>query len=153
MASIGTSVGAFFGALGSGLQSAVTGLTPIIAPALAAALPSLLTPKQRMPAYYPQAMPGGAMPYGYNGYGSSPLSLVPGGPQLIPAGVMAPVGPDAGFLEGLANTTGIGSGNRLPRTVEGKDSRGRTRVYVLAPMVKYRVSISRAGRRRCSGGR
>lgn len=142
-----SSLGQLGGAVNAGIQAAIPGLISGGLPLLIQAATAKRTSHTygMVPAggetmngnYYPAVMPGGA-----------PLSLVPGGPSLTPVYSGGPTMLQRGLAE-----LGLGSGTRMPRTIEQQDAAGRTRTYVLAPMVKYRVSISRAGRRRCSGGR
>jgi hypothetical protein len=136
--------------IGGSVGSAVLAAAPAFAPLIAQAI----APKPKLGSYQ-------AQPYG----GSYPMANVP--TTYLPGGAiggMAAITSSLGDIFGgqpifggaqVPSTQGqaIFSGPaRMPRTVEGKDAQGRTRIYVLAPMVKYRVSIHRAGRRRCHAG-
>lgn len=149
MANISTS---WLGSLGKGILDIGTSIGQGVlaaAPAFAPLIAQAIAPK---PKYQAQPYGGGyAMPNVSTTY--LPGGAIGGMQSIIGAlGNYDPIFggatvPDAGGAAVLRGPS------RMPRTVEGKDAQGRTRIYVLAPMVKYRVSITRAGRRRCSGGR
>jgi hypothetical protein len=157
-----SSLGSALGSIGSSLGSAIGGLAPLISPGvqlasavLAAKQPSrLVSSAGYSNAGYGQAyMPGGmTVPYVPN-YGAGGQSGTLGLADIFGGG--GGLFPLLGGSD-VPSTTGgavLRGPSRMPRTIEGKDAAGRTRTYVLAPMVRYRVSITRAGRRRCSGGR
>lgn len=103
------------------------------------------------------AMPGGAPIYGGGGYnmltGGSSGSIWPFTPGNPYGGIGEPGGIFGGSTQVVPNYSR--GGPRLPRQimVPSPSNPAVQRTYVLAPMVRYRVSVSRAGRRRCSGGR
>lgn len=106
------------------------------------------------------AMPGGAMAGSYAlpllggaalGAGMAGLSpFTPGSPY-------GGIGEPGGFFGGGSQIVPRprAGGWTMPQQVMVPDPNNPSAVvtYVRAPRVKYRVSVSRAGRRRCAGGR
>lgn len=151
-----SAIGSAFGTVGKLAVSALPAFAPLIAQAIN-------RPRTTGGAY-------GAQPYG----GALPMNI---GTSLIPTGItgIAPSLPGLGAAAGLGLgayglTQALGLGGNggtciqayqapgrmmLPRTVNvpHPSMPGVIETYVKAPRVKYRVSVSRAGGRRCSGGR
>lgn len=152
---ISTSISSLFsglksigGAVGTGLLAA--------APAALSILPALLQKQPKQTGYY-----GGDMP----NYGVTPF--VPGGPSLSGVGLLgdmsnfgnrmynnlmgaAPAAPGQACITPMVRPATV----TLPHVVQVQHpGNGSIVTYVRAPRVKYRVSVSRAGGRRCSGGR
>jgi hypothetical protein len=176
MANIGTGITSFLGGLYSGAQSIATsltgalgGLTPLISSGLnfgSQLLASQQVSKLQRQGYSGYtAYPGGA-PMAYPFPASGLLGLVPGasGSPAQQAGFFGlgsgqpQLGPGGTFFGLTAPDSGTYGPPmpRMARQMQVTDARGRIRTYVLAPMVRYRVSIARAGaRRRCGhrGGR
>jgi len=159
-----------FSSIGGALRSVGTALAPIVQTGLAAA-----------PAFAPliaQAIAGKqrqAQAYGGYDMGMVPTGFMPGGYTLpsLGGGALAGLGSLAGALgQGLMTADPYGglrspigssqcitptvSAQRyvLPRTVNVPNPNNPSMIetYVKAPRVKYRVSVSRAGSRRCCAG-
>lgn len=163
------------GSLGSSLGGALGGIAGIAGklatPALAAAsVYSILKPGSG------SALPQYQVPYGGGALalpGGAGLPNVPSLGGLLTGGALGAglvglspftpgspyggIGEPGGYFGGSTQIvpTQTRSGYRLPHQVMvPSPSNPSTYVtYVRAPAVRYRVSVSRAGRRRCTGGR
>ena len=108
------------------------------------------------------AMPGGAPIYGGGGYSpmygqSANVGLFGSLNPFTPGSPYGGIGEPGGYFGGGTQVVPQRSagGFRLPRQimVPAPNNPSLMRTYVLAPMVRYHVSVRSARRRRCSGGR
>jgi len=153
---ISTAVSAIGSTLKAVGQTAFAAL-PVFAPLIASAV----APRQRT---------GGSVGNVRTSQYGLTSGFMPGGGQMIPVGMGSPMVGGGGVLDrameyvtptsqpmgSVGCITAYQAPGRymLPRTVNVPHPTipNQIETYVRAPRVKYRVSVSRAGKRRCSGG-